>query len=370
MTNFNKKRLKEEIADIVQNGLKKNIFSGACISFYKKGENFEWRENYSFGYISKLESQKKVYNKTCFDLASLTKPLVTVLSLAVLIEKGQFDLHDNISDCCCWSLPDDKKKIKISHLLSHSSGLPAHKPYYKELSNVPLQKKQQTLINWIVDENLCFLPGTSTLYSDLGFMLLGFLVEEVTGLPLDVFWKENVIAPLGLQKGLLFPKKNTIDSDMYVATKNCQNRDDSHSGVVHDYNCRAMGGVGGHAGLFGTGPAVLSLCEHIIKQFKRTEKHPLYSSSLLIKILKKQTGSSWAYGFDTPAKENSSSGFYFNEKSRGHLGFTGTSFWLDFDREIAIVVLTNRVHLSNNINGIRWFRPLLYNTIMKRLCTL
>ena len=370
MTNLNKKRLKEEIEYLVENALKKNIFSAACISFSKSKVNLKWRENYSFGYTAKFEARTRVGEKTYFDLASLTKPLVTVLSLAVLIEKGKFDLHDNLSHCCGWSFPDDKKKIQISHLLSHCSGLPAHKPYYKRLVNVPVVNKKETLINWIMGEKMVFLPGSSTLYSDLGFILLGFLVEDITGLPLDVFWEENVITPLGLQKGLFFPKKNKINGDIYVATKNSQNEDSQFTGIVHDYNCRAMGGVGGHAGLFGTGAAVLSLCEHIMGQFKGTEKHPSYSSSLLRKLLMIQNGSTWASGFDTPAKENSSSGFHFSEKSRGHLGFTGTSFWIDLDRDIAIVVLTNRVHLSDDLEGIRKFRPLIHNTIMERLCAL
>ena len=221
-----------------------------------------------------------------------------------------------------------------------------------------------------MDEKLCFSPGTDTTYSDLGFILLGFLIEDITGKSLDIFWKENIAVPLGLDQELFFPKMNPIDPEVCVATRNCKEGDNLLTGVVHDHNCKAMGGVGGHAGLFGTAPAVLSFCEHIVEQFKGREKDPLYSPFLLIKLLERQVGSDWTFGFDTPAKNNSSSGIYFTKGSRGHLGFTGTSFWIDFDRNIVIVVLTNRVHLSSDLEGIRKFRPLIHDTIMKELCGL
>ncbi len=367
MKELNKLRLKEEIEYVVEKALKKNIFSGACVSFSKSGRNFKWRESYSYGYTTKFESGKRVGKKTYFDLASLTKPLVTVLSVAVLIEKGKLDLHDRLSDCSGLSFSGDKKNIKISHLLSHSSGLPAHKPYYKQLVNVHLLKKKETIINWIKGEDICFLPGTNTLYSDLGFILLGFLIEDITGMPLDVFWEENVIAELNLQKELLFPKNKQIDPDICVATQNFKSDDNLLIGIVNDSNCRAMGGVAGHAGLFGTGTAVLSLCEHILEQAKGNERKKIYSSSILVKLLERKGKSSWSYGFDTPTEGCSSSGLYFSDKSRGHLGFTGTSFWIDFDKNIVISVLTNRVHLSNDISGIREFRPLIHNTIMNTL---
>ncbi len=138
---INKYRLKEEIGDIVRKSMEKNIFSGACISFSKKEDDFKWKENFSFGDTTKFGPQTRVGKKTCFDLASLTKPMVTSLSLAVLMEKEKIDIENKLSDCCGWFIPDDKKKIKISHLLSHSSGLPAHRRYYQKLIDIPFKKK-------------------------------------------------------------------------------------------------------------------------------------------------------------------------------------------------------------------------------------
>lgn len=370
MIKSNKERLKEEIEYVVENAVKKNTFSGAGISFYKREGNFEWSENFSFGKTSKFKSGKKVCNDTYFDLASLTKPLVTALSAAVLIERGDIGLQDKLLDCCDWFIPADKVNIRISHLLSHSSGLPAHRPYHMDLSSIQLLKKKEKIISWVIGEELEFLPGTKTVYSDLGYILLGFLIEEITGESLESFWRENIASHLGLNKFLFFLPKRKMDSGLYVATRNCKEGEDLLSGVVHDYNCRAMGGVAGHAGLFGTAPAVLSLCKHLIAQYTKREKPPSYSSSLLVELLKKRENLNWACGFDTPAEINSSSGLYFSDTSRGHLGFTGTSFWIDFDKQIAIVVLTNRVHMSNDIKGIRTFRPLIHNTIMKEICNI
>jgi len=367
MSNLNISGLKEELKNIVEDYQKRNVFSGCCISFLKNDDDFEKGLHYAFGHTTKFETKTEVTKKTYFDLASLTKPLVTALSIAVLIERGKIDLQDTLSVCPGWCIPNDKKNIKIAHLLSHSSGFPAHRPYYQKLFNIPCLKKKETLRNWILDEKMCFLSGTDTLYSDLGFILLGFLVEDLTGLSLDHFWLENVIAPQGLQKGLLFPKNRLMAPELCAATKNCHKEEDLFTGVVHDYNCRAMGGVGGHAGLFGTGSAVVSLCGHILGQCKGRIKHSSYSYSTITKLLKRRSDSNWSYGFDIPTEGNSSSGLYFSNTSRGHLGFTGTSFWIDFERDLVIVILTNRVHLSNNTEGIRAFRPLIHDTIMKKI---
>ncbi len=362
---FNEARLKEELDNVINDSLKRDVFSGVCLSFSTLKDSVRWSRSYSYGTTEKSGSQKRIKQRTYFDLASLTKPLVTTLSIAVLIEDGLIRLEDELSDCCSWQLPEDKKRITISHLLSHSSGLPAHKPYYKKLHEVPEHQKSKKLQKWILQEELCFSPGTDSLYSDLGFILLGFIIEEKAGVSLDVLWEKKVITPLKLQKWLLFSKNKSFDRRLCAVTQNCVWSGKMLCGIVHDDNCRAMGGVGGHAGLFGTAPAVLSLCEHLIEQFKGREEHPSYSSALLRHLLTRVGKSSWAYGFDTPTRGNSSSGRFFSNESRGHLGFTGTSFWIDFERDTAIVLLTNRVHLSDNIEKIKKLRPLVHDIIMK-----
>ena len=360
-------RLKKEIKKIVREAYKKDVFSASCIAYSTIGDDYNRNEICVFGYTNRFDLALKVKKKTYFDLASLTKPLVTALSIASLVEEGKISLEENLADCCNWNLPEDKKEITIAQLLSHSSGLPAHRPYYRELFYIPQNRKNKQLKTWILGEKLCFKPGVDNLYSDLGFLLLGFIIEEKTGLSLDIYWKEKIAIPLKLQEGLLFTKNKQLDLSLCAVTDNCLSSDKMICGVVHDENCRAMGGVGGHAGLFGTAPDLLSFCEHLIKQYKGREEHPSYSSGLLRKLMTRFENSNWAYGFDSPTEGISSSGMFFGEGSRGHLGFTGTSFWIDFEKEISIVVLTNRVHLSSDLNGIKNFRPRIHNAIMRSL---
>ena len=139
------------------------------------------------------------------------------------------------------------------------------------------------------------------------------------------------------------------------------------SGVVHDENCRAVGGVAGHAGLFGTVEGVLELCNHLVRQLRGEETHPAYSNEKLRQLLTRHGESTWMYGFDTPSIKGSSSGMYFSDQSAGHLGFTGTSFWIDLARGISVVLLTNRVHPTRENYGIRKFRPLFHDIVMKAL---
>jgi len=365
MAKLNNERLRKELDSIVSKGLKKGVFSAVCISFSRPGRVSRKRSVFSYGKKRKDENENKVDDKTFFDLASLTKPLVTTLSAAVLIEKGLLHPEDKLSDCCNWKLDGIKKEIKIVHLLSHSSGLPGHKPYYEKLYKISTGEKKEKLKEWILEEKLCFKPGENGLYSDLGFILLGFLIEEKSGESLDIFWEREIITPLKLQKELIFPPKRIFDMGECVATEKCMWTGQMLCGEVHDNNCRAMGGVAGHAGLFGTAPALLSLCEHLIEQVKGREEHPSYSSDVLKFLLKRTDNSNWTCGFDTVAKENSSSGRFFSNGSRGHLGFTGTSFWIDFERETAIVLLTNRVHMGSSLEEIRKLRPLLHDAIMR-----
>ena len=127
-----------------------------------------------------------------------------------------------------------------------------------------------------------------------------------------------------------------------------------------------MGGVAGHAGLFGTVQAMMSICENIVLQYWGVREHPSYSSENFRKALTNKVGT-WLFGFDTPTTGSSSSGKYFSDITVGHLGFTGTSFWIDLRQGIAIVLLTNRVISENSIESIRAFRPLIHDTIMEFL---
>ncbi len=352
---------------LINKYIKKGVFTACSIGFSMRTQKGVFRDIYSWGNTDCGSYGKKAAKTTFFDLASLTKPIVTVLCILALIEEKKICLEDTLSHYLGAVCPFDKQKIKIFHLLSHSSGLPAHKPYYKKLINYPLSKRNKKIIEWILKEKLYCEPGEKAVYSDLGYLLLGYVIEKISGEKLDSYWKRKIIEPLKLEKSFFFLNETNFTQNEYVVTGNCTWSKVKLSGVVHDDNCRSLGGCAGHAGLFGSAEGLLSLCEHLIEQFKGRQKHPSYSSSSLKRFSEKREGSSWALGFDTPTPGLSSSGNYFSPKSIGHLGFTGTSFWIDLQRDIAVIMLTNRVRCGEKVEKIRELRPAVHDIIMEGL---
>ncbi len=357
--------MKKRIDKLVYKAVKNQVFTACSIGFFEIDENTTEKDIFSYGYTGEDKGSSPVDEETLFDLASLTKPLVTSLSLLALLQEGRLNIDDKLQIFFKRDLTG-KRDISLFHLLTHSSGLPAHRPYYKKLVDIPQNERLERITDLIFKENLIFKTGTNNLYSDLGFILLGIIIEKVSGESLDVFWENKVITPLALNKGLYFASRHRKGSEIYVDTGVCEWSKKRLCGMVHDDNCRALGGVAGHAGLFGTAQAVLSMCENIVLQLRGVRQHPSYCGETLRKALAGKHGS-WIFGFDTPTMGSSSSGKHFSDLTIGHLGFTGTSFWIDIRRGIAIVLLTNRVIKGNSTELIRAFRPLLHDAIMEFL---
>lgn len=355
----------KKIDKLLRVALKNQVFTACSVGFFLKNDNATEGNIFNYGSTGKGQSTLPVDDETVFDLASLTKPLVTSLSVLALMEEGKLNIEDRISKFFETG-STDKQNITLLHLLTHSSGLPAHRPYYKKLVNLPHKERMDRVTDWILDENLLFKTGAENLYSDLDFILLGRIVEKVSGESLDEYWERKITRPLGLHKELFFAGKQKTVPLVCVTTGVCGWSKTELCGTVHDDNCRALGGVAGHAGLFGTATSVLSLCENIMLQFKGERQHPSYSSENLRKLLSNKQGA-WRFGFDTPTGGLSSSGNYFSDMTVGHLGFTGTSFWIDLQRGITIVFLTNRVLCGENLTPIKRLRPQLHNIIMEFL---
>ncbi len=321
-------------------------------------------ETYHYGRTGDKEKNTLIGEQTAFDLASLTKPLVTTMAILSLLEKGEIRLEDSLGMFFRETGPA-LKNIQIAHLLNHSSGLPAHQPYFIKLLQISKEKRMDHLRAWILSETLSAQPGKNCLYSDLGFILLGWIIEKISRESLDIYWEKNILHPMNLDGELFFNSRSST-SRQFTMTGTCPWSKRKLCGTVHDDNCRVLGGVSGHAGLFGTMNGVLSFVEQLLLQYKGIQQHPAYGQVRLKKIFEKQRqSSSWALGFDTPSKGFSSSGRYFSERSVGHLGFTGTSFWLDLKNECAVVLLTNRVLYGPDMGAIRKLRPLVHNTIME-----
>lgn len=354
------------INECLLTSLNNEIFSGVAVgvsTLAKSGKNKRFLK-YA-GFTESVNLKNPISQDILFDLSSLTKPLATVLCTLNLINEGVVDWQEKLDSLLCTKVDQTKKEITLYHLLSHCSGLPAHKPYYERIQHGDYRLAQQQIINSILNERLESSPGEKRIYSDLGYILLGHIIEKKTGESFDEFWKRKIVAPFHLNKKLMFLKNCDLGPEQCVATSVDPVSSKPVCGRVNDDNCRIMGGVAGHAGLFGTLDGVVSICEEIVKEYKNLSSCSAYSNSILRKALTRESRSTWLCGFDTPAVLNSSAGQYFSKKSVGHLGYTGASFWMDMGKGIIVVVLTNRVYMKTSKERMNSFRKTIHNIIMK-----
>jgi serine-type D-Ala-D-Ala carboxypeptidase len=276
-----------------------------------------------------------------------------------------------------------KSLTTVRHLLSHSSGLPAWKAFFEDI----VRNEKSGRINFVASraaKNFVFEqihrektlnpPGARTLYSDLGFMILGEAVEILTGNTFDRFCQERIFKPLGLRStgfidlSQLRTRRLQPVEDMIAPTENCPWRKKILCGEVHDDNAYAMGGVAGHAGLFSSARDLHTLLVRMNRCL--SGKDSFVPQSVVREFLTKGESaghSSFALGWDTPTPGNSASGSLFSSRSVGHLGFTGCSIWWDLEKHCHIILLTNRVHPSRKNEKIKDFRPHIHDQIMKVL---
>lgn len=355
----------EKIKKLFATYLNNKVFSGAglAVSRYENKRFNNWASYY--GTSSFDSGAEKVDERSYFDLASLTKPLVTVLSILCLIEKNAIDWQSELTTFLPELAGTGKESITVESLMNHSSGLVPHRKYYKKLLRVPPAKRKEKVIQAIGDEKL--ISEGFHCYSDLGYILLGEIVERISTMSLAAFAEKNIFMPLGLENELIYPFTSENDKRVYVSCGKCSWSNKTLTGHVHDDNCRSLGGVCGHAGLFGTLEGVVSLCREILLQIKGVKRHPRYSNELINRAVSRCGSSDWSCGFDMVASTGSSGGRYLSSNSFGHLGFTGTSFWIDPKKEVVIVLLTNRVLGGEETEGIKKFRPLVHDQVMEEI---
>ena len=276
-----------------------------------------------------------------YDLASLTKALFTA---DYFVEHSTLRLK-KVSDVLPWLYKSD---MKIKDLLNHSSGLPGHKKFFKSIKTVK-EKDRPLFLKKALRDEVFKIKGKKhkAVYSDLGFILLGFAIEELEGKNLfEVFKARNKIKGLHFNK---LPFKGASSS--YAPTEKCPWRKKALKGEVLDGNTYFMGGVAPHAGLFGSLENVLDCGKKLRLSYK---KKPA--------LFKKQN-EAWANGFMIPSGKTTTAGKYFSKKSIGHLGFVGTSFWYDPEADLFIVILSNRTYPNRNNADFNKFRPLIQNII-------
>ena len=348
---------------LMENAVSDGVFPGGVLLASQQGHVLIHQ---AFG-LADLTTEIPVSTQTVFDLASLTKPLATTLAVLTLMEHAQLTLDHTLGDFMVPSRGTDKADISVRHLLYHNSGLPDYRPYFKELAQASPDTRRESMLTKILDEPLAYPVGEKVVYSDLGFMLLRGIVEIASGSRLDDIVRHDIYCPLKLRDLFFVDVENPLSDDRFAATENCPWRHTLIRGVVSDENAYVVGGVDGHAGLFGTASDVHGLLLEILDTYSENPSHHIFQPDLLRDFLDYGKGTQRALGFDRPAVKGSASGCCFSGNSVGHLGFTGTSFWMDLDRSIIIILLTNRIHPSRDNENIRKFRPILHDAIMETL---
>ncbi len=323
--------------------------------------------------------------ETIFDLASLTKNIATTTAVMWLVDDGLVALDDPVAKYLPTFGERGKEGVTLRHLLSHSAGLKPWRGYHELMLARERRTGERTLGTpegraWILDRvlrsGLVHEPGEAAVYGDLDFIVLGALVENVSKQPLERFCAERIFEPLGMKSTGFLPITQREDETptlpdgigrRMAATENCPWRKRILWGEVHDPNAFAMGGVAGHAGLFAPADDVLNFAQVFLDVWHgRSEALP---PALVKQFSERQSipaNSDWALGWDTPTLGQSSSGQYFSVRSVGHLGFTGTSVWIDLEREAIVVMLTNRAHLIAKRSRFE-LRPRIHDLIIEGL---
>ncbi|HTN71836.1 MAG TPA: serine hydrolase domain-containing protein [Methylomirabilota bacterium] len=368
------------VENAFQEAVAQGVFPGAVVLVSKEGEVVH---EGAFGFRSLIPEKTPLQTNTIFDLASLTKPLATTIAVMMLVREKKIRLDDHVTRFVPTFGVFGKHSVTFRHLLSHSSGLPAWKPYYEEIIKrekagrinfVASRAAKNYVVEQIHHEKPVSAPGAQGLYSDLGFILLGEVVEVVSGSSLDRFCLERIFKPLGLRSTAfvdltqLRTRRLQPVEEMIAPTENCPWRKKILCGEVHDDNAYAMGGVAGHAGLFSSARDI----DYLLARVGRCllGKDSFLPQAMVSEFLTKDESvknSTFALGWDTPSPTKSASGSYFSPRSVGHLGFTGTSVWWDLEKHCHIILLTNRVHPSRKNEKIRDFRPHIHDLIMKAL---
>jgi beta-N-acetylhexosaminidase len=345
---------------VMQNAIDDSVFPGGVVAVMKSG-SLIWNRGYGYHDYTKT---KRVAANDVFDLASLTKVLATTTAIMKLAGEDKISLNDRVSKYIPEFREGEKNEITIRHLLLHTSGLPAFRVY------VDVLKTRDEIIDAVRNEPLINKPGEEYVYSDLGFILLGEIVEEVTGVRIDRYVRSEVFYPMGMYSTHFNPSRvGTWMTNRIPPTEidTVFNRG-TVQGVVHDERAYFMDGVAGHAGLFA--PARdLTLYAYMLLNggFYAGQQY------LTDEVIKEFTGrrsefNNRGYGFDRKGDGFSTAGTLTGPNAFGHTGFTGTSIWVDPDHDIAIILLTNRVHPFRSYGGdISRIRAAIADTIMNSI---
>jgi len=345
---------------ILRSGIHQRAFPGAAVAIAHDGKLIAHK---GLGHFTYDATSPAVTAETVYDLASVTKVIATATACMILYGRGLFKLDQPLVEL----LPgfdgsrsgqkDVRRQITLRMLLAHSSGLPAYIKLFQTAHN------QDELLHQALQIPLTAAPGSRAEYSDIGFILLGQALEKLSGEPLDQFCQREIFAKLNLAHTCFNPPA-CLKLAIPPTEDDRTFRHRVIQGEVNDENASVMGGVAGHAGCFSTALDVSDFAHRMLQGGS-----PLVKKETLEIFTRRQdspTGTSRALGWDTPSQP-SQSGKYFSSRSYGHLGYTGTSLWIDPDRQLSVTLLTNRTWPDRSSQSIKQIRPAFHDAVIEAL---
>lgn len=345
------------IDNLITEAVLERTFPGAALIIWK--DDSVLFENY-YGRFTYENESESISEKTIFDLASLTKVVATTTAAMICLERNLLSIDDKVKEFIPGFAVNGKENITIRNLLLHNSGLPAWKKFYGREMN------KTSVLEEIYSSSLEYKTGTKTVYSDLGIITLGKIIEKVSGLSLDNFCRKEIFIPLEMNSTFYNPDDQMkkfcapTEQDNYWRNKLLQ-------GEVHDETAALLGGVAGHAGLFSTVKDLSNFMSMMMNKGVYKNQRIVNAETINIFTNKQSQQSSRGLGWDTKSEKGSSAGNLFSPNSFGHTGFTGTSIWADPERNLFVVFLTNRVYPSRENTKIISFRPKLHDAIINAI---
>jgi CubicO group peptidase (beta-lactamase class C family) len=342
--------------EILDQAVRDHAFPGAAVAVTSQGKLIALKGVGRFTYDPTAAA---VQPGTIYDLASLTKVVATTTMAMILYERGELELDMAVAAVVPEFVTDDRRRSAVTfrQLLAHSSGLPAYEKLFLE------NRSRTELLAAAYRVPLTADPGTRAEYSDIGFIVLGIALERIADSPLNEFCQKEVFGPLGLANTTFNPPAS-LRSDIPPTVDDRSFRNRVVQGEVNDENAGVMAGIAGHAGVF-SNAVDLATFAHCMLNGGRPILRP-QTVALFTRRELEPPGTSRALGWDTPSSP-SQSGKYFSPASFGHLGYTGTSLWIDPERSLSITLLTNRTWPDARNQAIKQVRPQFHDAIAESL---
>jgi CubicO group peptidase (beta-lactamase class C family) len=370
------------VSALLERGLEEGVYPGSVLVIGMNGrEVYKKSVGHRCCKSGNSETQSSMTVDTVFDIAALTNVLVTTTLIMKLVECGKLDLDHRITRYLHGFGVYGKSEVSVSQLLSHSGGLVHWHPFFEELLRanaaarmgiLTSRASREYILNSINRSQLKYKPGTKQVYSDIGFILLGHLIEALTGFSLDKAAQQYIFKPLGMKTtsyiDLTLIRRRGIHPvyDMIAATEDCSWRKRILCGEVHDDNAWAMGGISGHSGVFSTARDLHLFAAEMLRAYHGQSsflEEEIVKYFWQIKSFSEESG--WKLGWDSPSEENGLKNSALTKAAVGHNGFTGCSLWLEPELGLDIVLMTNRIHPSRANKKIREFRPQLIDAVLE-----